>query len=286
MKAVRDTMGAMPEEFTWTDAGVAELIPDAASETCWTLLVDDWAQSFVDTADARHLRWDYARRLAAVIDSTAEPGAPISALHLGGGALALPRYVATTRPGSTQLVVDRDAALVALVRRVLPLPEDAGIDVLVADARDALTARPAGYDLVLTDVFNRRQQVPARFTSVEFATEVARTLHPGGQYALNIADSPSLEFTRGQAATLRKVFADVCLLADPGMLRGGRFGNVVLAAAHTPLQVPLLMDAMAGDPRPAQVLHGADLDWFIADAPVVTDETATNSPAPPPPYGN
>jgi hypothetical protein len=43
---------------------------------------------------------------------------------------------------------------------------------------------------------------------------------------------------------------------------------------------------MAGDPRPAQVLHGADLDWFIADAPVVTDETATNSPAPPPPYGN
>lgn len=279
-------MGAMPEKFTWTDAGVAELIPDAASETCWTLLVDDWAQSFVDTADARHLRWDYARRLAAVIDSTAEPGAPISALHLGGGALALPRYVATTRPGSTQLVVDQDAALVALVRRVLPLPEDAGIDVLVADARDALTARPAGYDLVLTDVFNRRQQVPARFTSVEFATEVARTLHPGGQYALNIADSPSLAFTRGQAATLRKVFADVCLLADPGMLRGGRFGNVVLAAAHTPLQVPLLMDAMAGAPRPAQVLHGADLDWFIADAPVVTDETATNSPAPPSPYGN
>lgn len=111
-------------------------------------------------------------------------------------------------------------------------------------------------------------------------------LRSGGRYALNIADSPSLEFTRGQAATLRAVFADVCLIADPGMLRGGRYGNVVFAAAHTPLPVSSLTATVAGGSRPAQVLHGADLDQFIADAKAMTDQTATNSPAPPPPYGD
>jgi len=268
-----------------TDAGVAELAPDPLCETGWVLLVDDWSQSFVDTADPRHLRWDYARRLAAVIDVAAGDGTPIRALHLGGGAMALPRYVAATRPGSTQQVVDRDAALIAFVQRVVPVPEDAGVEVLIGDARDVLMSRAETYDLVVTDVFDRRQQVPARCAGIEFATAVARVLRSGGRYALNIADSPSLEFTRGQAATLRAVFADVCLIADPGMLRGGRYGNVVLAAAHAPLPVSSLTAAVAGDPRPAQVLHGADLDRFIADATAVTDRTATNSPAPPPPYG-
>jgi spermidine synthase len=46
----------------------------------------------------------------------------VHALHLGGGALTLPRYLAHTRPGSRQLVAEVDDALTDLVREHLPLP--------------------------------------------------------------------------------------------------------------------------------------------------------------------
>jgi hypothetical protein len=259
------------------DFGTARLIPDPACGTGWTLLVGDWAQSFVDTADARHLTWPYAQRLADVVDSIGDPGTPIRVLHLGGGGFALPRYIAATRPGSAQEVVDRDAALVAFVQRVLPLPADAGIVVRVEDARDALkSAHPEQYDLVITDVFDGQQRVPARFTSVEFTAEVAGVLRDSGRYAVNLADSPSLAFTRTQVATLRAVFAEVCLLTQRDMPRSGYFGNVVLVGANTPLPVQSLMGTV-------RLLYGEDLDRFAGDAQPVTDATAVDSPAPPPP---
>ena len=49
-----------------------------------------------------------------------------------------------------------------------------------------------------------------------------------GIYAVNVADLAPLAFSRGQAATLRTAFDDVCLLVRPELLRGRRFGNVVL----------------------------------------------------------
>src|SRR5262249_33763682 len=144
--------------------------------------------------------------------------------------LTLPRYVAVTRPGSVQRAVERDAALTALVRRVLPLPRGADLRVRGADAREAGEgAGPARHDPVGADVYGG-SQVPARVASVEFAAAVARVLRPGGWYAVNLADAAPLAFSRGQVATLRAVFDDVCLMAEPGVLRGRRFGNVVLVA--------------------------------------------------------
>jgi len=54
------------------------------------------------------------------VDLVAPPGRPVHAVHLGGGAFTLARYIAATRPRSTQQIVERDAALVQLVRRALP----------------------------------------------------------------------------------------------------------------------------------------------------------------------
>ena len=54
----------------------------------------------VDTADPTHLFFEYLRRIGHVADAFAPAGAPVRALHLGGGALTLPRYLAATRPGS------------------------------------------------------------------------------------------------------------------------------------------------------------------------------------------
>ncbi len=261
--------------------GTAELLADADRDGSWMLMVDGTPQSHVDLEDPTHLEFEYVRRMGHVLDLAAAPGTPLDAVHLGGGALTLPRYVATTRPGSRQRVVELDQPLTDLVREYLPLPRNARVRVRGADARAALsTMHPAAADVVVTDVF-AGARTPAHLTTVEFAREVARVLRPGGTYAANVADGPPLRFARGQVATLRQVFAHVCLLAEPGTMRGRRFGNLVAVASDGELPLAELSRACARDPMPSRVVDGADLERFVGTARPVTDAEAQPSPEPP-----
>ncbi|KOG13172.1 spermidine synthase [Streptomyces viridochromogenes] len=264
------------------DGGLAELIPDRDRARAWTLLVDGAPQSHVDLDDPAYLSFEYQRRLGHVIDLVAPPGKPVRAVHLGGGALTLARYVAATRPRSTQQVVERDAPLVQLVRRELPLDPGARIRVRSADARDGLAKVPDGWaDLVIADVFSGTR-TPAHLTSTEFLDDVRRVLAPGGVYAANLADGPPLAHLRGQIATAAVRFAELALAADPAVLRGKRFGNAVLVASDRPLPVAELTRRAASDPHPARVEHGKALSDFTGGAAPVTDLAAVASPAPPP----
>ncbi|MER7036032.1 spermidine synthase-like protein, partial [Streptomyces albidoflavus] len=76
-----------------TDRGTARLLPDVDRERALLLTVDGAPQSYVDLDAPDHLEFEYVRRLAHVVDLVAEPGAPLDVVHLGGGALTLPRYV-------------------------------------------------------------------------------------------------------------------------------------------------------------------------------------------------
>ncbi|MFR9797470.1 spermidine synthase [Streptomyces sp. MS06] len=264
------------------DGGLAELIPDPDRARAWTLLVDGAPQSHVDLDDPAYLSFEYQRRLGHVVDLAAPPGRPIRAVHLGGGALTLARYTAATRPRSTQQVVERDAALVRLVRRELPLEPAARIRVRSADAREGLAKVPDGWaDLLIADVFSGTR-TPAHLTSAEFLDEVRRALRPGGLYAANLADGPPLAHLRGQIATAASRFTALALVADPSMLRGKRFGNAVLLASDLPLPVAELTRLAASDPHPGRVEHGRALTDFTGGAVAVTDAAAVDSPAPPP----
>lgn len=264
------------------DGGLAELIPDRDRARAWTLLIDGAPQSHVDLDDPSYLSFEYQRRLGHVIDLVAAPGKPIQAVHLGGGALTLARYVAAGRPRSTQQVVERDAALVQLVRRELPLDRGARVRVRSVDAREGLAKVPDGWaDLVIADVFSGAR-TPAHLTSTEFLDEVRRALRPGGWYAANLADGPPLAHLRGQIATAAARFAELALVADPTVLRGKRFGNAVLVAADHPLPVAELTRRAASDPHPGRVEHGRSLTDFTGGAVPVTDAAAVASPAPPP----
>jgi spermidine synthase len=263
------------------DFGTARLTPDADSPGGWTLLVDGIPQSHVDIERPTRLEFEYMRRLAAVVDEIAPAGARIDVLHLGGGALTLPRYVAATRPGSAQRVVERDAALTAFVRRMLPLPRGSSVRVRAADAREAVEHMASSrFDLVVTDVYRPDGRMPGGLGTTEAATAVARLLRPAGWYAVNLADGSSLRFSRAAAATLRAAFPDVCLLAEPAVLKGRRFGNLVAVAGESLPFGALAADA-ARDAFPARLLHGGELTRFIAGARPVTDGTAEDSPAPP-----
>ncbi|WP_345624221.1 fused MFS/spermidine synthase [Streptomyces ziwulingensis] len=280
-RARRDR-GAAETVVADVDGGRAELVPDRERPRARTLLIDGAPQSHVDLDDPSHLAFEYQRRFGHVADLVAPPGRPVRAVHLGGGAFTLARYVAATRPRSTQQIVERDAALVQLVRRELPLDPAARVRVRSTDARAGLAKVPHGWaDLVVADVF-AGARTPAHLTSAEFLDEVRRALAPGGVYAANLADGPPLAHLRGQIATAAARFAELALIADPAVLRGRRFGNAVLVASDRPLPLAELTRRAASDPQPARVEHGRALTDFTGGAVPVTDAAAVASPAPPP----
>ncbi|MBM4792140.1 fused MFS/spermidine synthase [Streptomyces sioyaensis] len=277
-------MDEAPEPIPVTrtvDCGTAKLLPDVDRPRAWLLTVDGAPQSYVDLDTPLHLEFEYVRRLAFVLDEVAAPGQPLDVLHLGGGALTLPRYLAATRPHSRQDVVEADRALLALVDEHLPLPDNCGITLHADDARTALEAAPeSSADVIVADVFGG-SRVPAQLTSVDCARAAARVLREDGCYAANLADSAPFGFLRGQLANFATVFEHLALIAEPSVLRGRRFGNAVLLASRRPLPVAALARRAAGDAFPARVEHGAAVRRLIADAVPVRDAEAVASPVPP-----
>lgn len=263
------------------DHGTARLLPDVDRERAWLLTVDGAPQSYVDLDAPEHLEFEYARRLAHVVDCAAGAGAPLDVLHLGGGALTLPRYVAATRPGSRQDVAEADRGLLGLVTEHLPLPERSGITVHAADARRQLeVTAPASVDLVIADVFGG-SRVPAHLTSVPYAEAAARALRADGIYAANLADGAPFGFVRSQLATFATVFGELALIAEPAVLRGRRFGNMVLVASREPFDTAALTRRCAADAFAARVEYGDAVAALLKGARPVGDDEAVASPEPP-----
>ncbi len=265
-----------------SDGTTARVIPSAYGGG-WELDVAGTPQSHVDLDDPTHLHFEYIARMGAVIDRLRMPRQPLTAIHLGAGALTIPRYVEATRPGSRQQVIELEPALWDLVREKLPLPRGASIRVRIGDAREGLGRLPAGLvgaaDLVVSDVYSGAQ-TPAHLTTVEFYAEAARFLAPDGVLLVNVADGAGLAFARRQVATIAAVLDHVIVLAEVQTLKGRRFGNLVIAASRAPLPTEWLPRLMAAGPHPAKVAQGAEVAEFARGARVATDADATASPKP------
>jgi spermidine synthase len=256
------------------------LLPDLDRGTAVLLTVNGAPQSYVDPADPTHLEFEYVRRIAHALD-LAEPAGPLRVLHLGGGALTLPRYLAATRPGCRQQVAEPDDALRALVAEHLPLPAGSGVTVVARDARALVEEAPAGSaDVVVADVFDG-DRIPAHLTTLGYARAVARVLRPGGLYVANLADAAPFGFLGSQLATWAEAAEHLCVLAEPAVLRGRRYGNVVLLASDAPLPLAALTRRLAADPFPARVAHGAWTAGLTAGVAPVQDGAAVPSPRPP-----
>lgn len=260
--------------------GVARIVPSEFTSG-FELIVDDTPQSHVDLDDPTHLHFEYVVRMGAVIDQL--PSGPLTAVHLGAGAMTLPRYVEATRPGSRQQVIELEGPLAALVREHLPLPRGAAIRVRIGDARAGVQKLPPALlgscDLVISDVYSGAQ-TPAHLTSVEFYRELRALLKPDGVLLVNVADGPGLAFARRQAATIAEVLPEIGILADTQVLKGRRFGNLVIAASASPLPTEWLPRMLAAGPHPAKIAQGAEAASFVQGARVMTDADATASPRP------
>lgn len=252
----------------------ARLVPDTDRPTGRVLVLDDLRHSYVDVADPAHLEFSYVRRFAAAVDGLHPGPAPLDAVHIGGGGLTVPRWLAATRPGSEQVVLEIDGGVMALVDAELGTPP--GTEVLTGDARVTLARLPTdAADVVVGDAFGSRA-VPWHLATTQAVAEVRRVLRPGGVYVLNVIDRGDLALLRAQVATLRTVLGDVAVLAEPGTAHPGvpgAGGNVVLLAADGGLAAERLdaVRAAAGDEVEVRLVTGTDP---LAGGQVLTDDFA------------
>ncbi len=276
-------MTEIPSRVLAHSGYTATIAPDKWVNGAYTLTVNGTPQSHVNLDDPTQLFFEYVQRMGHVIDRIGQPGQPITAVHLGAGALTLPRYVEATRPGSRQQVIELESDLVDLVREQLPWDTRAAIRVRYGDAREVLARLPTGLrgevDLLVVDVFSG-SRTPPHVTSVEFYELAVTLLRARGILVANIADGPRLEFARAQVATLASVLPEVAVLAETQILKGRRFGNLVLVGSKTQLPFDWMPRLLAAGPHPSTIVAGAQLQSFVGGAAVTTDATATGSPPP------
>ena len=154
-----------------------------------TVVVDGFPQSHVHLDDPGLLTFEYVDHLAAVID-VLTPGA-LRVTHIGGAGMTLPRYVATARPGSAQIVLEPDAELTAAVRATLPLPRGHRIRVRAKDGRAGLPGLAAGSaDIVVLDAF-ATGVVPGELTTLEGLAAIRRVLADPAVLVANLLMAPA-----------------------------------------------------------------------------------------------
>lgn len=254
--------------------GCVELLADADRPGGWLLTIDRIRQSYVDLDDPTYLDFEYIQAFADVLGAL--PAGPLAVTHIGGGGLTLARWVAATRPGSPQIVLEPDTALTAVVRARLPLRPRSRIRVRPVDGRAGIAALADGSaDVVALDAFHGGR-VPAELGTSEFAAEVARVLRPDGVLLANIADGPPLTYARRFVATLRTALPQTAVTGEPAVLKGRRFGNLVVAASRAALP----LDAIARAAASAPFRRSVAVDFGSGAAPF-TDTDAMRSPAPP-----
>lgn len=273
--------GPRPDRFTIA-GGEAELLRDADRDGGWMLLVGGVPQSYVDLSDPTYLDFEYMRLMGDVVDALGLEDEAFDAVHIGGAGCTLPRYIAATRPGSRQIVLEPDAELVRVVRERLPVKGVPGLRIRVTDGRSGIAAlADEADDLVVMDAF-AEASMPVELATREFVLDAARVLRPRGVYLANVADGFRLPFARRVAATVRSVFPHALLMGDPGVLRGRRFGNLIIAASREPLPVAELTRRAAGGVARARMVAGDDLDAFCAGAAPLHDGEEIIAPTPPP----
>lgn len=238
-------------------------------------------QSYVDLEDPGLLVFEYVQHLALVLDAL--PAGRLAVTHVGGAGLTVPRYVEHTRPGSPQVVLEPDAAGTERVRRELPLPRGHRIRVRPVSGEHGIgQLRDGTADAVVLDAYDSAGQVPARLVGSAWFTEAARVLAPDGVLLANLADEPGLRFVARVVATLAPLLPEQAMLAATDVLKGKRYGNVVLVASRVPLDRLDLPRRAARTTFPGACRAGVTLARATAGA-VPFDARGHPSPAPPDP---
>ncbi|WP_309081909.1 fused MFS/spermidine synthase [Zhihengliuella sp.] len=265
--------------LSMASGAVARIIADPLQDEAVILLVGEAEQSHVHLADQRIIFYEYLQRISHALDARfpADAGGDLPALrvlHLGAGALTLPRSIGLRRPGSRQTVVDIERELVDFVTGLVPLPTElqrgrdivsvvddarAYVEHLTVSARDAEAGH--GFDAVVLDIFTGRDS-PGHLADPDFYRLLRKQLTPRGLLIVNVGDDEGMHFAREQIRALRGAFADVLATGATELFTGRYAGNIVAVASESPFEAQELERLSAAGPFPGTTLHGVELDGF------------------------
>ncbi|MGJ9372111.1 spermidine synthase [Nesterenkonia sp. CF4.4] len=289
----RDTLGLPRSQRLSFSGELAELTKDDLTEDGVVLSIGGAEQSHVEVGDPDYLLHDYLFRMGSVLQTCArerlDPAAagPPRVLHLGAGALTLPRWIEHHWPGVEQTVVDIEPELVEFVLEHLPMrtsPRN-----LVADAAAVIGAggvlEEASFDVVVVDLFNSAA-APEHLRSPAFHRAVFERVTPGGLLLVNLGDEPPMDFVRAQVVSLLEAAAatapqpgltaaaatptaateaarSALLSAPSDVLEARAEGNLTYAARRGPALEQTELNAIWGaGPHPGDVLSAEELlDW-------------------------
>jgi len=255
------------------DTGTAEIEPDPYGAGRYILRINGVPSSHIDLNDPKFLDFEYMRWMEPAFTFGYPPERfdgrhrKLRVLHLGGGGCSMARWVAASYDNARQVVVELDAKLAELVRTHFEVPRAPLVRLRVGDAAQVLPGlSDASRDVIIRDVF-AGSTTPVELTTVDYARHVQRVLDTGGSYLVNCGDTADLAGARAEAATLCEVFEHVAMVADPPMLKGRRYGNIVFMASDQPLPLDAAFERnLRMAPLPAQVVSGAGVERFIAGA--------------------
>ena len=132
------------------------------------------------------------------------------------------------------MVVELDGKLAEYVRGWFDLPKAPLLRLRVGEAREVTETLTAGHPRLHHPGRLRRRSDPAAADHRRVQPARRRVLAPGGMYVVNSGDAPDLKNAREDAATIAATFAHTAIIADPAMLKGRRYGNMVMAGSDVP----------------------------------------------------
>ncbi|MGO1949202.1 MAG: spermidine synthase [Mycobacteriaceae bacterium] len=243
------------------DYGLIELEPDPYTGNGWLISVNGVPSSHIVVGEPRELVFEYMQWIAVAVESHVGASVPdptkLRLTHLGGGACTMARYFADVYPGSRNTVVELDGELAVLARKWFDIPRSPRVKIRVDDAREVADAfTPASRDVIIRDVFSGAV-TPENLTTVDFFRDCHRGLAPGGLYVSNCGDHADLSGAKAELAGMAEVWEHVAVIADPPMLKGRRYGNIVLLASDTGITEPPSRELLSG----AVPAHFKDGEW-------------------------
>lgn len=259
------------------DTGTARVEEDPYRSGGLILYINGVPSSHVVIGDPQALEFEYMRWIAAVINILVHSREDLAAdslriTHLGGAGCSLARYFADLYPKSRNTVVELDAKLGELVRTWFDIPRAPRVKIRAAEARQAVeNFYPSSREIIIRDVF-AGDQTPRSLATVEFFQVLKKSLTPTGIYIANCGDHKELLGARAELAGLREVFSHVGVVADPPMLKGRRYGNIILVASdgEIPAEDSFLQRKLAGEllsgAVPAQYHGDAWVKKFVGQA--------------------
>jgi hypothetical protein len=214
--------------------------------------------SYIDLADPTHLEFDYLRWMRIVLRAAH----PRRVLHIGGGACALARALATEDPRSRQEVCEVDGDVLELARAHLGLRRAPGLRVRRAEGRAHVAAqRDGSWDAIVIDAFVGAL-VPRSLVTAEALADAARVAPLA---LVNVVDDRAGRDVRTVAAGLALAYPRVWAL-------GGRVGNTVLAAGRRDLDLDRIGALAAADASPARLRRPGELERLVAGTVALRDD--------------